>query len=117
MAAIVEFLHALVILGLIVLVPFLFYRRWRKLTIFAAVYSIIFIVVNRISQWTLGECIFTRIARWVGGAWDGQLFIVKFSNTIFGFIPSNKQVVLLEQAMVLIVCIGILFSFGKGKKK
>src|SRR5579859_2116961 len=107
LASLIEFIHSLLIILLVILIPFLFFSKWRKLQIFSAIYCAIFIVGNRLSQWFLGECWLTRLARYAGGVWDGQLFIVKFSRGVFNCIPTNKQIIYLEQAMFLIVCLGI----------
>jgi hypothetical protein len=111
----IEILHTIVILTLVGLVPFLFVKKWKILTRLATIYSVIFITINRMSQWILGECILTRMARWVGGDWNGELFIVKTLRIIIGVTPSNIQVFWIEDILILIVILGILFSLKQKK--
>lgn len=119
MATIIEFIHALFIVLLVIGTPFLFIKRWRKIRLAAALYSIIFIIVNRISHYTMGECIWTKLARVVGGnSWGDELFLSKISRVVFGCIPSSRQLVYFEQGAIFIVCLGIVVSFlHKGKEK
>jgi hypothetical protein len=116
MPAIIEFVHSLFIILFMFSVPFLFIRKWKKLRVGAAIYGAIFILVNRLSHYILGECIFTRMARWVGGDWDNEWFSVKFARTVFGFIPSNRHVSYVEQILLLMVCLAILYSVCKKDK-
>lgn len=109
-AAIVEFIHAWTMVVWVASLPFLFWHRWPKLSLAVAVYNLAFIVINRVSHWLLGECILTRVARWVGGDQGDEWFTVKFSRLVFGCIPSNKQVALVEQTLVLVVAIGVFYT-------
>lgn len=113
MVTVIEFIHALSMVVWIALIPFLFYHRWPKITLLSVLYSITFIVVNRLSHWILGECIFTRMARWAGGEWNNECFTVKLTRIVFGFIPTNKSVTYVEQSVLMLVCIGILIYWKR----
>jgi len=106
MTTIIEFIHALLMVAWVASFPFMFWHRWRVLSTWSAIYVVSFIVVNRVSHYILGECILTRMARWAGGTWDNEWFTVKFARYVFGFIPSNRQVTYVEQALILIAAIG-----------
>jgi hypothetical protein len=110
MSIIVELIHAILMIAWILSIPFLFLKRWKKLTIISVIYNISFITVNRISHWILGECILTRAARWAGGEWNNEWFTIKIIRIIFGFIPTNKNIIYIEQTLLFTVSIGILFS-------
>lgn len=115
MASVIEFIHALCMIFWILTIPFLFYHRWPKITLGAIVYNFLFVTVNRLSHWILGECIFTRMARWAGGEWNNEWFTVKVARLVFGFIPSNKNVTYVEQGILLLVCTGVLISLYRRK--
>ncbi len=110
LAVVIEFGHALAMIALFLLLPFLFWHRWPALSMFSAIYNLIFVVINRLSHWGLGECILTRAARWAGGDRDGGWFTVKFSRWVFGCIPSNKQVVYVEQALIVLASVGVFWT-------
>lgn len=112
MATIIEFIHALFIVLLVIGTPFLFIKRWKKIRLATALYSIVFIIVNRVSHYTMGECVWTRLARVTGGnSWGDELFLSKISRIVFGCIPSSRQLVYFEQGAIFIVCLGIIVSF------
>ena len=115
MSSLIEFIHALLMIAWVMCIPFMFWHRWYALSMCAAIYSCTFIVINRVSHYILGECILTRMARWAGGAWDGEWFTVKFVRYIFGFIPTNRQVIYVEQALILFAALGMLV-FARDKR-
>lgn len=116
-ASIVEFFHALVMVVWVGSLPFLFWHRWQKLSIFLALYNLFFVIANRVSHYILGECVLTRIARSVGGDQSNEFFTVKFSRMVFGFIPSNKSVTYVEQTLVVIVSIGVYLTLRRKRLK
>lgn len=110
LSAIIEFVHAIAMVLSVASLPLLFYHRWPKLSLVVACYNLFFIIVNRVSHWLLGECILTRLARLAGGTQDDEWFTVKFSRLVCGFIPSNKQVTYVEQALVVLVVLGVFYT-------
>jgi hypothetical protein len=113
----IELFHILVIVLLFCAVPFLYVHKWRWLTITSTIYSAIFIIGNRLSQLILGQCFITKLAKIAGGNWDdGEWFIIKMSRVLYGFVPSKGQISYIEYGMILIVIIGIAFSFWKVKR-
>lgn len=108
-AVAIEVFHALLMCAFVGTLPLLFLRRWPRLSASVAVFDILFIVVNRISHYLLGECIFTRMARqarWAGGDWSEEWFTVKLCRVVFGLIPTNRQVVFVEQLVILLAAAG-----------
>jgi hypothetical protein len=117
LSIIIDFFHAILMVTWVALLPLLFWHRWKWLTYFACAYSLAFIVVNRLSHWILGECVFTTLARRAGGAPDSGWFAVRFSGWVFGFIPTNRQVVYVEEMLIALVAFGMLLTVLKATDK
>ena len=117
LASMIEFVHALMLVIWVSSMPLLFWHRWPALSTAIACYSLFFIVVNRLGHWLLGECVLTRLARMCGDSQDPEWFIVKFSRAVFGFIPSNKQVIYVEQFLVVCVAIGVAYTLLKRRQR
>ena len=113
----IELVHALLMVAWVASFPFLFWHGRPGLSQLAAIYTVLFIVVNRVSHLVLGECVLTRMARWAGGAWDSRWFTIKLTRFIFNFIPSNKQVAHVEQAFIFVAAIGVLVTVGARRKR
>lgn len=105
-AAIIEFFHAVLMVLWVGTLPLLFWHRWPKLSLTTAIYTVTFALVNRVSHLFLGECVLTRLARMAGGAQDDEWFTVKFARFVCGFIPTNHQVAVVEQVLIVIAAIG-----------
>ncbi|HSQ68329.1 MAG TPA: hypothetical protein VLM85_34205, partial [Polyangiaceae bacterium] len=56
-------LHALLMLLWVVGMPLLFWHRWPRLSYFYSGFAVLFVIVNVISQWVLGECFLTTLSR------------------------------------------------------
>lgn len=113
-STVVELFHALAMITWVVTIPLLFWHKWPSLSLDVAIYNVIFIAVNRISHWTLDECILTRIARIVDTTpTSSEWFTVKLTKFVFGFIPANKHVTYVEQFIVFIAAVGALWVLMK----
>lgn len=92
----------------VVAIPFLFWHRYKNLTTFCCAYTLFFIVTNRLSQWFLGECVLTTLARQTSASPDNDWFVVRFSKWVFGVTVTAKQVAGAETLLVALVCLGVL---------
>ena len=108
LSIIIDFFHAFLMVAWVASFPFLFWHRWKWLTYASCAYSLLFISVNRLSHWILGECVFTTLARGAGGAPDSGWFAVRFSRWVFGFTPTNRHVVYVEESLIALAALGIL---------
>ncbi len=94
--------------------PLLFLRRWPRLSLGYAVFSIAFIVVNLISQALLGECCFTTLARYfwrydaapLDPAYN-EWFSVRLAYAIFHLTPSHQSVKRATELLILVTTIGV----------
>lgn len=107
----IQVFHALVMMLWILGLPLLFWHRYPKLTIGYACFALVFIIINQISHYTLGECILTTMERW---CWDHsghhitteQWFSVRFAHFIFGFTPSHHGIKVATELLIAISAIG-----------
>lgn len=111
----IEVLHALVMAFWILGLPLLFWHRFPKLTIGYACYAVVFITINQICYYTLGECILTTIARWFwqhSGQHEPteQWFSIKFAKLIFGLTPTHRAVKIAGQILIAICALGGFYS-------
>lgn len=107
----VDVFHALCMVAWIAGLPLLFTRRWRRATRAFAVYAVAFVVVSQGSQWWLGECFLTTLARLAagrGGAADPEWFTVRLARWVFGMAPSHRAVSRTFDALVLLTAVGTL---------
>lgn len=102
----IEVFHALLMCAFVLSLPLLFWHRWPKVSLGVAIFDVSFVIVNRVSQLLLGECVLTRVARLAGGEWNDEWFLVKFCRFVFGFIPTNRQAMLAEQLVILVAALG-----------
>jgi hypothetical protein len=114
----VDVFHALVMIVWIAGLPLLFWHRYPKLTIAYCIYSIIFIIINQLSQYFLGECILTTLARYYqSGQSDNEWFAVKFAKFIFGLTPTHKGVKIATEVLIAIAAVGSIYFYFFGRKK
>lgn len=117
----VDVFHAFVMIAWVAGIPLLFWHRYRKLTITYCVFAIIFIIINQLSQWFLGECVLTTLARYCYSLTnvvpDNEWFVVRFTKFVFGLTPGHKAIKLITEVLIFISGIGMLFlSFRKKLK-
>lgn len=114
----IQVFHALVMVLWIVGLPLLFWHRYPKLTISYICYAFVFIIINQVSHYALGECILTTVERW---CWQHsaqhepteQWFSVRFANFIFGLTPTHRDIKVVSEILIAISALGGLFSVYK----
>jgi hypothetical protein len=114
---VINFIHAILMLIWVCSIPFLFWYKHIIISKISAIYSIVFIIVNRLSYYILGECILTTLARHFSNSQDHKWFLVKFSTLIFNFIPNNKQIVFVGELFIFLVALDVLIFISKRNKK
>lgn len=121
LAGIVDFLHAAAMVLWVGGIPLLFWRRWPRLTTFYIYYSIIFIIISQVSDYWLGECFLTTVARALrrlGGTAepDRTWFTVRLAEQVFRLRPSEAAVRVVTKVLILIVCVGTLVHMGRTRR-
>lgn len=120
-----DLIHALLMVAWVAGMPLLFLPRWPRLSRYYAFYSIIFIVVNLLSQSLLGECCFTTLARfcWHYGAGGHPLsplydewFTVRLADSIFRMTPSHRLVKIATEGLIFVTAVGIAFRLREPKR-
>lgn len=107
----VDAFHAVCMAAWILGLPLLFTRRWRVATRVFAAYAVTFVVVSQGSQWLLGECFLTTLARLAegrGAPADPEWFTVRLSRWVFGMAPSRRAVSRAFDLLVLVTAVGTL---------
>jgi hypothetical protein len=117
LGASVDFVHALSMAVWALGLPLLFVHRWPRLTKAYALYSIVFVVLNQLSMWTLRECFLTTISRY---CWEHappgttsvsrEWFTVRLAIAVFGLTPSHRSIKIVSEALILATAIGVLVS-------
>jgi hypothetical protein len=101
--------------------PLLVWHRYARLSRAYTWFAAVFVVLSVASQWALGECFLTRIARefWFrgGGFRDGVPFTVLFTNAVAGIRPSTRTAVIIWEAAVLATSVGSLWSFYRHARR
>jgi len=113
LADVVDVLHAGAMVAWVGGLPLLFWRRWPRLTTLYIYYSILFILVSQVSDFVLGECFLTTLARalrHLGGVTepDRTWFTIRMAEQVFRLRPSEAAVRVVTKVLVLIVCVGTL---------
>ncbi|MCU0682894.1 MAG: hypothetical protein MUF34_11695 [Polyangiaceae bacterium] len=125
LGASVDLFHALLMVMWVVGLPLLFWHRWPRLTRAYGVYSIAFIVVSQTSQYFLGECVFTTLARalWQQASPDGvaqvssEWFTVRLAEAVFHLTPSHRSIKRLSEALILVSAVGALIAMRRLPKQ
>jgi hypothetical protein len=119
----VDFLHALLMVAWVAGLPLLFWHRFPRATRWYAVYAVVFIVLNQLSRYFLGECFLTTLARLLwehGGApprtAPGEWFTVRMAMMVFHLTPSHRSIKLLSELLVFVTAVGMLLSMRRGRK-
>lgn len=122
LGSVVDALHALVMVAWVAALPLLFYHRWPRLTRFASVYALVFVVVSQGSQWLLGECFLTTVARWLwqheGGGLSSpdEWFTVRFAQAVFRMTPSHDAIVWASEALAVVTAAGVLSTWARRRR-
>jgi hypothetical protein len=114
----IQVFHALVMVIWILGLPLLFWHRYPKLTIGYACFAIVFIIINQVSHYTLGECVLTTAERW---CWKHSLqhepteqwFSVRFAQFIFGLTPTHRDIKIASEVLIAISAAGGSFFVYK----
>jgi hypothetical protein len=119
-AAIIDAVHALLMVAWVVGLPLLFVHRWERLRRGYALYALTFIVLSKGSHWLLGSCFLTRLSTllWRSGAIDTgdtpeTWFTVRFAEAVFHMRPSEDAIVVAWNVLVALSCIGLLVSLRR----
>jgi hypothetical protein len=117
LGSMVDVVHALLMAAWVLGLPFLFVRRWPRLTRAYGVYAIAFIVTSQLSQVALGECFLTTIS---GDLWQrssasppvasSEWFTVRLTKWVFDMTPSHRAIVVLSELLILLTAVGALFA-------
>ena len=117
LAVMTDAFHALIMALWVVGMPLLFWHRYRKASLVYCIFCVAFIIVNQISHYTLGECIFTTIADWfyrkAGQGAPQEWFTVRASRLVFGLTPSHRGIKTLTEILIGISAVGGIFLFVK----
>jgi hypothetical protein len=121
LAPLIDVLHASLIAVWVLGLPLLVFRRRARLSRAYAIYALTFVVVSQVSQWVLGECFLTTLARF---AWESQpagtappdveeWFTVRMAKAVFGATPSHRAVVVLSEIMIVVTALAALWSLHR----
>jgi hypothetical protein len=112
----VDLFHALLMAAWLLGLPLLFWHRWPRTTRLYAIYAVLFVVVNALSNALIGECFITTLSRACWGRASGgtpvshEWFTVRLAEAIFRLSPSHAAVKVVSKVLVLVTAIGALTS-------
>ena len=123
LAAMLDAVHALLMVAWMAGIPLLFWHPWRRLSRGCAIHSIAFIVVSQASQWLLGECFLTTSARWLWRRGSGtppferhgDWFTVRFSEAVFHLRPTQRAISISWELLVLVCALGLFLSYRRAR--
>lgn len=117
LAVVTDAFHAFLMAIWVIGLPLLFWHRYRSLSISYCLFSVAFIIVNQISHYTLGCCIFTTIADWfyhqAGQGAPEEWFTVRASQFVFGLTPSHRGIKIATETLIAVSAIGGIFLLYK----
>jgi len=118
LAVAIDVLHAMLMVAWVLGIPLLFWHRYKKLSMAYAIFSLAFVIVNQVSHYTLGVCIFTTIAdffyRQAGQVAPEEWFTVRLSKWIFGLTPTQRSVKMATEFLICLSALGgMYFLFRK----
>ena len=119
LAVATDVIHAVAMILWIIGLPLLFWRKHSYLSLAYATYSLIFIIINQVSHYTLGKCIMTELSQYcwkhsVNHPDTSEWFAVRFSQIIFGLTPTHVLVKQLTEGLICLSAIGgITLSYRK----
>jgi len=117
LGSLVDFLHALLMVGWVAGLPLLFLPRYRRLARAYALYAVVFIVLNQGSRLFLGECFLTTLSRYLwehgsapAASVPGEWFTVRVARAVFHLTPSHRSIKILSEALIFVTAVGMLVS-------
>jgi hypothetical protein len=119
LAAIIDSIHAILMIIWIVGLPLLFWRRYPRLSHLYAYYVIAFVVINQLSFLLLGECVLTTLARFVYQSDPNRItshrydewFVVRISQAVFNLAPSHRLIRFATKALIFVMASTWLVMF------
>jgi hypothetical protein len=116
LAVLTDIIHALLMVLWMLGMPLLFWHRYPRLSIVYCCFCLAFIVVNQVSQWVLGECIFTTIANYFytrsDMAFPKEWFTVRLAMIVFGLTPTHWIIKIATQILVSASAIGAIYTIA-----
>jgi hypothetical protein len=96
-------------------------KQWPRARRAYALYALVFVFVSQLSQWILGECLLTTIARWF---WESQpagtapagvedWFTVRIARAVFGMAPSHRAIVWISEIAIVATAVAALASLRR----
>lgn len=125
LGALVDFVHALLMVAWVLGLPLLFWHRWPRVTRAYAIYAVAFVVVSQTSHALIGECFLTTIARlcWeaAGPVRDGaplpdEWFTVRLAEAVFRLTPSHRAIKIASEILIVATAVGVVIWL-RGKKR
>jgi hypothetical protein len=112
LSVIIDVAHALSMAALIFGLPLLFVARWPQATRVYAIYALTFVVLSQTSQWLLGECFLTSLARSAlgRGSVSHEWFTVRLARAVFGLAPSERAVSVTFDVIVAVIALGVIVA-------
>lgn len=121
LAPLIDLLHATAMAVWVLGLPLLFFRRRARLSRAYAIYALAFVVASQLSQWILGECFLTTLARF---AWESQpagtappdveeWFTVRLAKAVFGATPSHRAVIIVSELLIASTAVAALWSLHR----
>lgn len=121
LATLIDLFHALSMAAWAAGLPLLVWRRHARLSRAYAIYALTFVVASQLSQWLLGECFLTTLARF---AWESQpagtapqdvdeWFTVRFTRMVFGAAPSHRAVTIASEVAIAVTAALSLWSLHR----
>jgi hypothetical protein len=119
LAVSVDVFHALVMILWIAGLPLLFWHRYPTLSKAYFWFALVFIVINQVSHYLLGQCILTSVASYcyskAAGPSTNEWFSVRFAYFIFGLTPSHRGIKVATEILIAIAAMGGLYSMYRKK--
>lgn len=119
LAVATDVFHAMLMAAWVIGMPLLFWHRYPKASAIYCVFSLLFIIVNQISHYTLGCCVFTTIADWfyrhAGQGAPEEWFTVRLSRFIFGLTPTHRGIKILTEILIGFSAMGGIYLFIRRK--
>lgn len=120
LASVVDALHALVMVLWVLGLPLLFWHRWPRLSVWYGRYAVLFIALNLVSRWLLGECFLTTLSRWVWSLGSVEAhevptewFTVRFAEAVFHMTPSHEAIKRATEALIFVTACGMLWTMRR----
>jgi len=120
LGAATDALHALLMLLWVLGLPLLFWHRLPRLSYFYSGFAVLFVVINVISQWVLGECFLTTVSRFFWEHSSGappeevrEWFTVRFARWVFHMTPSHSAIQRATEVLIFVCAVGAFYSMHR----